>query len=192
MPVMDGLTATRQIRATEPPGVRIPIIGLTAGSSPEHLSACRDAGMDAVTTKPITLPRLRAAIAEGCSAAGEAPAAPGPTSRLHQLAEMLGEEAVAEIVHAFSEDTRANLASMQQAAARGDAYMLYRTAHSVAGAARNVGADAMAIRASAMEESVGSMSPARIASELAAMQQEFETALAALAAETLHQTSLPA
>ena len=156
MPVMDGLSATRR-SAPRDRRAHIPIIGLTAGSVPQASFRLSDAGMDAVTTKPITLPRLRAAIKEGCSAAGQAqePAAHGPPSRLRQLAEMLGDEAVAEIVHAFSEDTRANLAAMQHAATRGDANMLYRTAHSVAGAARNVGADAMARRASAMEESVG-------------------------------------
>jgi signal transduction histidine kinase/CheY-like chemotaxis protein len=78
MPEMDGLTATRQIRTAERPEARIAIVGLTAGSSMENLTACLDAGMDAVTTKPVTLARLRAAIAEGLGAVGYHPPRPSP------------------------------------------------------------------------------------------------------------------
>jgi signal transduction histidine kinase/DNA-binding NarL/FixJ family response regulator len=184
MPDMDGLTATRHIRTTEPEQTRIVIVGLTAGSSEENLAACLDAGMDAVTTKPITLARLRSAIAEGLAASGRHAGAEGPeptTPRLRELAEMLGDDAVAEIVQAFTEDTGAHLTAMRAAAARGDSNALYRFAHSVAGAARNVGADALAERASALEETVGSLDPARIATEIAAMQQDLDAALQALA-----------
>ena len=180
MPDMDGLTATRQIRATEHTGVRIAIVGLTAGSSEENLSACLDAGMDAVTTKPVTLGRLRAAITEGRTASGQRPVAEGhdaKTPRLRELAEMLGEDVVAEIVQAFTEDTQAHLATMRAAVARDDGNTIYRSAHSVAGAARNVGADALAERASALEATVGSLSAARIAMEIAALQAELDTAL---------------
>jgi CheY-like chemotaxis protein len=56
MPVMDGLAATRQIRAdTEEGGERLPVIALTANSGDEDLAACRAAGMDDVLIKPITL-----------------------------------------------------------------------------------------------------------------------------------------
>jgi CheY-like chemotaxis protein len=184
MPEMDGLTATRQIRAAERPAARIPIIGLTAGFSEANLAACLDAGMDAVTTKPVTLPRLRAAIAEGCAASGQHKAPEGQngmTPRLRELAGMLGEDAVAEIVHAFTEDTQAALAAMRAAASCDDGNTIYRCAHSLAGAARNVGADALAERAAALEETVGSLSAARIAAELAAMQAELETVLEGLA-----------
>jgi signal transduction histidine kinase/DNA-binding NarL/FixJ family response regulator len=184
MPEMDGLTATRQIRAAERPAARIPIIGLTAGSSAANLAACLDAGMDAVTTKPVTLPSLRAAIAEGRAASGQHKAPEGQdgmTPRLRELAGMLGEDAVAEIVHAFTEDTRAALAAMRAAASCDDGNTIYRCAHSLAGAARNVGADALAERAAALEETVGSLSAARIAAELAAMQVELETVLEGLA-----------
>ncbi len=63
MPEMNGLTATRLIRAAEPADPHVPIVGLTAGSRAENLADCLDAGMDAVTTKPVTIARLRDAIA---------------------------------------------------------------------------------------------------------------------------------
>lgn len=62
MPVMDGLAATRAIRATKGATARVRIVGLTANARPADEAACRDAGMDGFLTKPVTLERLAAAI----------------------------------------------------------------------------------------------------------------------------------
>jgi len=186
MPEMDGLTATRQIRAAERPDARIAIVGLTAGSGPANLTACLDAGMDAVTTKPVTLARLRAVIAEGRTVSGHRSAANGQaasTHRLKELARMLGDDALAEIIQAFTEDAQAHLATMRAAAARDDSNTIYRSAHSVAGAARNVGAEALAERAAAFEESVASLGATAIASEITAMQTDLDAALIELAGQ---------
>ncbi|MBL4654629.1 MAG: response regulator [Bacteroidia bacterium] len=53
MPEMDGLTATREIRKMDKPLCDIPIIGLTAHAFKQELDKCKDAGMEAVVTKPI-------------------------------------------------------------------------------------------------------------------------------------------
>ena len=183
MPAMDGLTATRKIRAAEGVGARIAIVGLTAGSGPDNLASCLEAGMDAFTTKPVTPERLRAALAEGLGTAGRNRPVIGPersTSRLRELAEMLGEEAVTEIVRTFAEDTNANLETMKQAASSKDLQTTYRLAHSVTGAARNVGADALAERASALEQTIGSLSATQIAAEIATMQTELDMVLSRL------------
>lgn len=59
MPNMDGLTATRRIRAAEAPyGVRVPIIALTANVLPEQVARCRESGMDDHLGKPISPERL--------------------------------------------------------------------------------------------------------------------------------------
>jgi signal transduction histidine kinase/CheY-like chemotaxis protein/HPt (histidine-containing phosphotransfer) domain-containing protein len=181
MPEMDGLTATRQIRATERPGEWIAFVGLTAGTSTERLTACLDAGMDAVTTKPVTLPGLRAAIAKGRAALPATQGSGATISRLRELNGMLGEDAVAEIVQAFTEDTRAHLATMRAAASHHDLNTVYRSAHIVTGAARNVGADILAERAAILEQTAGLLSSARLVSEIAAMEADLDTALAGLA-----------
>ena len=51
MPVMDGLEATRRIRALV--GGDLPIVGLTADAYREDVRRCREAGMDGVLIKPI-------------------------------------------------------------------------------------------------------------------------------------------
>jgi HPt (histidine-containing phosphotransfer) domain-containing protein len=66
---------------------------------------------------------------------------------------------------------------MNRAAACADSNAIYRVAHSVAGAARNVGADRLAQRASALEQKVGSLSPAELVAELAAMRADLDGTL---------------
>jgi CheY-like chemotaxis protein len=53
MPGMDGLEATRRIRAMPPPLSRLPIIAVTASALPEEVAECEAAGMDAHLAKPV-------------------------------------------------------------------------------------------------------------------------------------------
>ena len=54
MPVMDGLSATRAIRAMDrPDAVSIPIIAMTANVFDEDVERSREAGMNAHLSKPI-------------------------------------------------------------------------------------------------------------------------------------------
>ncbi|MGF7173789.1 response regulator [Azospirillum doebereinerae] len=58
MPGMDGLEATRIIRAMPSPRGRVPILALTAGNMPEEIDDCRRAGMDGHIGKPYDRERL--------------------------------------------------------------------------------------------------------------------------------------
>ncbi len=65
MPIMDGLEATRQIRALERADAKsIPIIAMTANAFTEDKEACLNAGMNAHLAKPIRREELRKAIQE--------------------------------------------------------------------------------------------------------------------------------
>ena len=59
MPDLDGLEATRQIRAVEGPNRRVPILAITAGTVPGVRQACLQAGMDDFIAKPFSLSTLR-------------------------------------------------------------------------------------------------------------------------------------
>lgn len=63
MPDMDGMEATRAIRALEGPVASIPIIDLTANALAHQWLEYRECGMDGVVAKPIVLPALIAEIA---------------------------------------------------------------------------------------------------------------------------------
>jgi CheY-like chemotaxis protein len=53
MPEMDGLAATRAIRAGGGPNAGVPIIGLTAAVGSEYALQCEAAGMTSYMTKPV-------------------------------------------------------------------------------------------------------------------------------------------
>lgn len=60
MPVMDGISATKYMR--EKLNLTIPIVALTANASKQDKSACLEAGMDKVLTKPIRFHDLNRAL----------------------------------------------------------------------------------------------------------------------------------
>ncbi|MBL9057041.1 MAG: response regulator, partial [Rhodobacteraceae bacterium] len=72
MPEMDGLAATRAIRAHEAEAglPRCPIHALTAYASAEQESACLEAGLDGVLTKPLSRADLYALIERTAAPAG--------------------------------------------------------------------------------------------------------------------------
>ena len=58
MPIMDGYSATREIRQLEKGGAQIPIVALTANAMKGAEAECKAAGMDDYLTKPIERARL--------------------------------------------------------------------------------------------------------------------------------------
>ena len=64
MPEMDGLTATRVIRAMDRPDADVPIIAMTANLFAEDVAACTEAGMDAHIPKPLERGRMVQIIAD--------------------------------------------------------------------------------------------------------------------------------
>ncbi|WP_164511857.1 ATP-binding protein [Brevundimonas fluminis] len=77
MPELDGRETTRRLRASGGPNARVPVIAVTADTSPEDIEACLAAGMSYFVPKPITPPALLGAVQHvlsGLSAEAEAPA----------------------------------------------------------------------------------------------------------------------
>jgi len=72
MPEMDGLEATRRIRAELPPGRQPRIVAMTASALLQDRRACAEAGMDGHLAKPVRQEDLAAVLAG--SAAANAPA----------------------------------------------------------------------------------------------------------------------
>jgi PAS domain S-box-containing protein len=70
MPVMDGLEATRRIRALPGEAARVPIIGLTANAMSHQREAYVAAGMDGLVAKPISPAALVAEISRVMSQSG--------------------------------------------------------------------------------------------------------------------------
>ena len=72
MPIMDGLSATRTIRAIEAKlgGRNVPIVALSANASAKDVSTSLEAGCNAHLSKPISKQRLIAALEKYASPEG--------------------------------------------------------------------------------------------------------------------------
>lgn len=67
MPVMNGLDATRAVRASDNPlGRTIPIVAMTANAFSSDVQACLNAGMDAHVSKPLDISVLERTL-QNCS-----------------------------------------------------------------------------------------------------------------------------
>ncbi|GBE43441.1 autoinducer 2 sensor kinase/phosphatase LuxQ [bacterium BMS3Bbin10] len=64
MPVMDGLEATKQIRALGAPAAKVPIVALTANAMRGDRETYLAAGMDGYVSKPVSAADLFTALAE--------------------------------------------------------------------------------------------------------------------------------
>ncbi len=157
MPEMDGLEATREIRAMAGPARAVPIIALTANAFPEDVRACLDAGMNLFLAKPVSKQALVSAILEAIGGDADSSPAPGPRARdaacdehaLNTLSEDLGNEGVTEVVNLFIAETRARLQRM--GSPNIEPARLIREAHTLKGAAGTVCAPRLAGLAGALE-----------------------------------------
>jgi PAS domain S-box-containing protein len=68
MPEMDGLEATRRIRALTGPRARVPIVALTAQAFTDQIAQCREAGMSSHLAKPFDPETLLAAVEKAITA----------------------------------------------------------------------------------------------------------------------------
>jgi signal transduction histidine kinase/CheY-like chemotaxis protein/HPt (histidine-containing phosphotransfer) domain-containing protein len=142
MPVMDGLTATRQVRAE---GIHTHIIGLTANAFASDREACLAAGMDDFITKPVTRAKLEAAIdlalLDGSDTSIQ-PAAPAAEDDMldHEqqqaLIDELGQEQFDELLEHFRADAIALLAPATGNGLQPDAA---QQLHTLKGMARTLG-----------------------------------------------------
>jgi CheY-like chemotaxis protein len=64
LPVMDGLAATRAIRALRGSAATVPIIGISGHAGTSEEQAALDAGMNAFLAKPVSPAALAQAVAK--------------------------------------------------------------------------------------------------------------------------------
>lgn len=162
MPRLDGLQATRAIRESRTPGVdpSIPIVGLTAHSSPDELAFFRSKGLDECLAKPLDRCLLGETITRLTSSRlKDSPDTPRTTALpvLDRDSAMLrldnDIELLREMYEAFLEDADERTRRMCQAVHTANLPDLYRLSHSLKGAAATIGAERVRAIALDLEKS---------------------------------------
>jgi CheY-like chemotaxis protein len=132
MPVMDGLTATRKIRAWEHANARppTPIIALTASALKGDREKCLAAGCTAFLTKPIRQDVLLQAIREHTTAASPPPPMECPPQ---EKLSTLVKTSVKDLIPAYLNNCRQNVIDMGEALDRVDFETVTILGHNMSG-----------------------------------------------------------
>jgi CheY-like chemotaxis protein/HPt (histidine-containing phosphotransfer) domain-containing protein len=187
MPVMDGFSATREIRAN-PAFANIPVIAMTANAMAGDREKVLAAGMADHIAKPFDLTDMYETIARWITPAyptaavqvAGVPAAPfvfelpGIDTKAGLAITMNNQELYLNLLRTFH-TSEANFAGAFRLAQQGeDPSAPARTAHTLKGSAGNIGAKQVQAAAAALEEGCFSSAPAEVIEDL------LETTLAAL------------
>jgi hypothetical protein len=202
MPEMDGLEATRAIRAKGGRLQTLPIIAFTANVFAEDAIACREAGMNDIVSKPVrkksliesilrVLPRNTDEIAvaepmeaapslvpEPTASASASPTLAVPRETYDAMAEEIGEESIEEIAAVFVKDTEARLVMFDTLTVDSDRRTIEREAHSLKSAAATFGLTGLSTTARDLEKSAHSIDAADYATAVTQLRAQFAAARA--------------
>jgi len=205
MPVMDGETATRHLRA-QPRYASLPIVAMTANAMEADRERCFAAGMNDHVAKPIEPVALWRALVRwirprpGLGAdAAPAPAAPVPPPAAAPVAlpqalpgvdlalglhRALDRPALyADMLQRFAQGQQGWAQGFDEALCEGDLLCAERMAHTLRSVAANIGAEALSVRAQALEAHLRTQAPLeRLPALRAELLQALNPLLEALAA----------
>jgi signal transduction histidine kinase/DNA-binding NarL/FixJ family response regulator len=159
MPELDGLEATRRIRAYEQTHRtrRLPILAFTASAFADETERCREAGMDGVLNKPLTKAQLLLALRRQLLGRVSVLELPPSTARppeeivlrQSQIAELMELDAatpggfLAELLDGYLKAAPERLSELSEAIRAADTRKLHHLAHRFRGAAANLGVTVM-------------------------------------------------
>jgi PAS domain S-box-containing protein len=208
MPVMDGLEATRQIRrqqaAEQTPAV--PIIAMTAHAMRGDKEKCLEAGMNDYLTKPIVAPTLIDMLIQWLPKKSDrtdrpaahqviAPDEEGAAAAVvpvwdkeAMISRLMDDEDLARTIAAgFLADVPRQMDALTNALRAGDTAACGRLAHTIKGAAANVGGDVLQATAADMERAAASGTLDEVSACLPPMEAAF-AGLAEVMAPFCHAT----
>jgi PAS domain S-box-containing protein len=168
MPLMDGIEATQRIRDPRSAVLDhdLPILAMTADVTRANLELCNRAGMNGFVPKPISIESIRRVLEEWLPADGEG--ADGLEQQAMTLAEdalpvfdrkgvlqrmMDDHDLVTVVMESFLMDVPRQIQILREYLEAGDLSVAGRLAHSIKGAAANVGGERLRMMALEIEKS---------------------------------------
>lgn len=188
MPVMDGFQATEAIRASEKSrGGHIPIIAMTAYATIGDRNRCLEAGMDSYISKPVRPGEIVEIIRQFASSHVEGfaeqeqcvvqqtEAVEAMVFNRAELLERLGgrNDLIPRFTAMFRESASTSLKLLQDAITAGISDDVHRQAHTIKGAAANIGAARIRAIAQQLDECAKSGDLAPAPALLAELNKEF-------------------
>jgi signal transduction histidine kinase/DNA-binding response OmpR family regulator len=183
MPVMDGLTACREIRKLPGPVGAIPIVAVTANARKDDMDAAKAAGMNDFTGKPITHDRLQRVIERVMNdpphvAAPSAVPDAGPMVfdrlAMDRFAEEIGSDNARGLLAIFFDDAQARIERMMQCV--DNRVDLTIDAHSLKSAAATFGLMVVSAQAARLEMDAAEMPRPEIVAALDRLADAFAQA----------------
>ncbi len=179
MPVMDGYTATAQLRQTGYTGV---IIALTAHALAEDRERCLSVGCDEYAAKPIELPELLAMIARFSGKAGSV-----------TVSEKISADPVLRsLTRRYCEGLTATIDRLREMLGAGAWEQMASSAHKIAGAGGAYGFDAISREARQLERLARRGVGADIDPQLARLAEACEAAKGTLVQGAAPEVHIPA
>lgn len=160
MPDIDGLEATRRIRADARRGM-VKIIAMTANASSSDEQACLAAGMDGHLGKPIDLEKMVAMLLQHTGFAGTEPLKHMQSEPQDALVEPMDSISqrfggnlglIRNVLGCFASEQAQQLARLQEQVAQGNAAGAAAVLHAIKGSSSTMGARAMAQLAGDLEQ----------------------------------------
>ncbi|SFE03658.1 PAS domain S-box-containing protein [Methylobacterium sp. 13MFTsu3.1M2] len=138
MPVMDGIAATRRIRALGGGAGRLPILAMTANVLPQQVAELRAAGLDDHIGKPFRADALLGAIDRWAAPRAEPPRRAGTIDRatLDEMTAMVGQARMGDLLAMLAKELAERFGP---AATDGDRTRLMGDAHAMVSAASMIG-----------------------------------------------------
>jgi PAS domain S-box-containing protein len=196
MPEMDGFEATTLIRSatTKAPDAKIPIIAMTAGAMQGDREKCLQAGMNDYISKPIDmralakilekwLPRREAESGDNKHSSDGHAHEPAFNSTIFDYSGMMerfgnDQELAKKVIAIFIEDVPKQLVTFKENLLKGDLKRVEILAHSMKGAASNLGLEQFRSVAFSLEQAARKGEEASITHDLPVLEEHFRSVVA--------------